>query len=66
MTIDIERVILNHANVLPSQLRKLSDKSYFIDTTDPIKPISHDAFNISINFVQILVGSIAIVNYTGE
>lgn len=54
-----ERAIAKHTGVLPSQLRKLSDGKYFIDLNVPVEPLRDARYDFTVEFSQILIGTIA-------
>ena len=53
------KAIAKHAGVLPSQLRELSNNSYFIDANISIDDLVDTRNHIKVTFNQILVGNIA-------
>jgi hypothetical protein len=57
--ITYERAIARHAGVLPSQLRKLSESKYFVDINVPLEPLRDTRYDFTVEFSQILIGSIA-------
>ena len=54
-----KNAIAKHVGVLPSQLRELSNNSYFVDINIPIEDLVDKQRNIKVTFNQILVGNIA-------
>jgi|688.fasta_scaffold116220_4 hypothetical protein len=54
-----ERAIAKHAGVLPSQLRKLSTGKYFVDINVPLEPLCDARYDFTVEFSQILIGTIA-------
>ena len=54
-----KNAIAKHVGVLPSQLRELSNNSYFVDINIPIEDLVDNQRNIKVTFNQILVGNIA-------
>ena len=54
-----KNAIAKHVGVLPSQLRELSNNSYFVDINIPIEDLVDTQRNIKVTFNQILVGNIA-------
>ena len=57
-----KNAIAKHVGVLPSQLRELSNNSYFVDINIPIEDLVDKQRNIKVTFNQILVGNIANVS----
>ena len=60
--ITVERAIARHIGVSPSQVRPLNKNKYFVDSNVSAEPLRDARYDFTVEFSQILVGTIAVVN----
>lgn len=53
----LERAIAKYAGITPSQLKRLSNQSYFIDEQLTLKPLLNVCEHFDVEFNQLLVGT---------